>query len=294
MLFNDALPPIAGNRYCLRGMRAVLTATASMVLAGCMTLPTPAERRYAADTLAMQKEWLPETLDTGDFLLRTYRPAHIRPGPVLTIYIEGDGLAWISSDQMSDDPTPVNPIALRLALVHPQGNAAYLARPCQYTGASRRACSSRYWGQARFAPDVVSSTGLAIDMLKVEFGASQLILTGYSGGATLAALLAATRNDVVRLITVAGNLDPDAWARYHRITPLTGSLNPVALRRQLARVPQTHYVGGDDRNITPDLAHQWPVEIAGPNGANLKIIPGFDHGCCWPEQWPALTTRQGR
>jgi hypothetical protein len=43
----------------------------------------------------------------------------------------------------------------------------------------------------------------------------------------VAALVAARRTDVDRLVTVAGNLDPTAWAVYQHIQPLTGSLNPA-------------------------------------------------------------------
>jgi len=39
--------------------------------------------------------------------------------------------AWLAVPRPSQDPTPVDPLALRLALVQPTGNAAYLARPCQ-------------------------------------------------------------------------------------------------------------------------------------------------------------------
>ncbi|GAB2181920.1 hypothetical protein DLREEDagrD3_21430 [Denitratisoma sp. agr-D3] len=52
----------------------------------------------------------------------------------------------------------------------------------------------------------------------LQLGARRLTLVGYSGGA--AALLAARCSDVVRLVTIAGNLDHRAWTRYHHITTL--------------------------------------------------------------------------
>jgi hypothetical protein len=43
----------------------------------------------------------------------------------------------------------------------------------------------------------------------------------------VASLVAARRHDVVRLVTVAGNLDHLAWTTLHGVSPLTGSLNPA-------------------------------------------------------------------
>jgi hypothetical protein len=50
---------------------------------------------------------------------------------MLTVYIEGDGFAWLSRSQASYDPSPLNPVGLELALRHPLGESAYLARTCQ-------------------------------------------------------------------------------------------------------------------------------------------------------------------
>lgn len=54
---------------------------------------------------------------TDDFTLLTYLPPISGAVNTLTIHIEGDGLAWINSSTPSSDPTPTNPLALRLALL---------------------------------------------------------------------------------------------------------------------------------------------------------------------------------
>jgi len=72
---------------------------------------------------------------------------------------------------------------------------------------------------------LVTAMNLAVSQLKSTFGTTtQIQLIGYSGGGATAALIAARRDDISRLITVAGNLDHDKWTQLHTITPLTHSL----------------------------------------------------------------------
>ena len=54
-----------------------------------------------------------------------------------------------------------------------------------------------------------------------------LVLIGYSGGGVLAMLLAEQFPATQAVVTVAGNLDTDAWAIEHGYSPLRGSLNPA-------------------------------------------------------------------
>jgi len=259
-----------------------------LLLAACSALPSPQTRRDTADALAVPHHWQAERIHAGNFDLLAYRPGTIRPADTLTIYLEGDGFAWISRSMPSADPTPRTPLALRLALAHPVGNAAYLGRPCQYVDAERTSCPDRYWTSARFAPEVIESTNRAIDVLKTWFGARQLTLVGYSGGGAVAALVAARRSDVARLITVAGNLDHRTWTAHHRITTMSESLNAADVAERLAGLPQTHFVGGRDKVIPIDLARRWPRSFTGDGKSNLRIIDDADHACCWTERWPAL------
>lgn len=257
-------------------------------LAGCATVPSPAERTQHANALAQARGWVSEDLDTGRFVLRSYHPRQ-GAGGVLTVYLEGDGLAWLNPTLPSPDPTPITPLALQLALAQPEGSAAYLARPCQFVGTHH--CTPQDWTGARFAPDVVTGTSQAVDRLKASLGARELVLAGYSGGAAIALLVAARREDVRQVITVAGNLDPDAWTAWHRVPPLAASDNPALHRDELRALPQVHLVGGRDPVTPAELAQHF--QAAYPAGAPSQVIeiPGFDHGCCWAEEWPALWKR---
>ncbi|MDD5247611.1 MAG: alpha/beta hydrolase [Rhodocyclaceae bacterium] len=262
---------------------AFALAACLLMLAGCSALPTPPQRRAAADMLAERQGWQATTLPAGAFDLAAWLPPRIARDDALTVYIEGDGLAWLAADLPSFDPTPLTPLALELALAQPAGNAAYLARPCQYVASAR--CAQRYWTSERFAPEVVAATNAAVEALKERFGARRLTLVGYSGGAAVAALVAARRDDVARLVTVAGNLDHGAWTALHRITPLTGSLNPVDAKAALGRIPQWHFVGTRDRTVPPALVQAFAADMP---AARVIVLDGFEHKCCWAENWSKL------
>jgi pimeloyl-ACP methyl ester carboxylesterase len=242
--------------------------------------------------LASAAGWQDVSIDSGRFMLQAFTPIPGRPVQTLRIYIEGDGLAWRYRTRPSADPTPINPIALKLALQDTRP-AAYLARPCQYLqDKGHTPCQPRYWTSARYGTEVISATSQAINVLKQGAGARQLELVGYSGGGVVAALVAARRNDVVRLITVASNLDHAAWTRLHHISPLHDSLNPADHWRQLQHIPQLHLVGAEDDIVPPAIIESYLARFPRARGGILHVVDNFDHQCCWVQQWPALLTAQ--
>lgn len=260
----------------------------TLLLSACMTVDTPGERRSLADSLAAQRDWHRERLPAGPFDLVAYLPSSQTLTEILTVYIEGDGFAWITGSQPSSDPTPRDPLALRLALAQPDSAAVYLARPCQYVDAEVTGCASRYWTGSRFAPEVVGATNQAIDTLKQRFHARRLILVGYSGGGTVAMLVAARRNDLELVVTVAGNLDIRAWTTYHRILPLDGSLNPADEIDVLQKIPRLHLVGEIDDVVPPPLAVNFARLFTVGSKPIIEIEPMFNHRCCWVNNWASL------
>jgi len=259
------------------------------LLAACAT---PDLRRENAEQLVSPLGWQAQDVDAGYFVLRTYAPKDMPASDELTIYIEGDGLAWLTESQPSDDPTPRTPMALEMALRHPEGNAVYLARPCQFVDATaRRNCRQVYWTDKRFAAEVVTGMNAAISQLRQQSQALHLNLVGYSGGGAMAALLAARRSDVQHLITVAGNLDHASWVQHHRLTPLSGSLNPADQWQALAGVAQTHFVGSDDQTMPAHIARAYRSKFPADAPISLVTMPDFDHRCCWVQAWPGLWRR---
>lgn len=202
---------------------------------------------------------------------------------VLAVYIEGDGLAWVNPQRQSTNPTPLDPLALRFAVHDPRPGVAYLGRPCQYLACSDVRAMRRYWGGARFAPRVVHTYQRILDELKRETRAGRLELVGYSGGGALALLLAAGRDDVARVITVAGLLDTDDFVARHGLAPMNESLNPADFADALAGIPQLHIAGSDDRVIPPAVAARFLERLHGQAEAGLLLLPNDHHS------WPADT-----
>lgn len=213
---------------------------------------------------------------------------------VLTVYLEGDGFAYVNSRQPALDPTPTDPIALRLALADPRDKAvAWIGRPCQYSQAEHgRNCRAAYWTASRYAPEVLDSVGTAVDRLKQRSGSGRVILVGYSGGGAIAVLLAARRSDVVKVITVAANLDLEYWTRRDGLSPLAGSLDPARQSPDsMGKVPQIHFTGGQDRTVGTDVVRSYQRQLSKEASSRLVEIPDFTHSCCWAKSWPSLLSQ---
>ncbi|MBO4335618.1 MAG: hypothetical protein J5846_07285 [Desulfovibrio sp.] len=203
-------------------------------------------------------------------------------GPRLIVYLEGDGHAYHSAYQASDDPTPRYPCALHLALHDPsKSHICYLARPGQYLDLRQYPCAQRFWTDERQSPKVVSALSQAIDQVKALCSAQKLVLVGYSGGGGLAALLAQTRQDVEFLATAAGNLALDCWVREKQIAQLTGSLDPITRADALQKLPQRHILGTNDQIIPRTCSEAFCRKA----GAKLTLLQDFGHREAWHTLW---------
>lgn len=253
-----------------------------VAVAGCTAELLPRNRK--PEVLAPQ--WSKLVLDVAPFPIAAYVPpvSPVRQG-LLTVYLEGDGLAFLGPRTISGDPTPDDPLALRLAVRHPGGGAAYLARPCQYV--MGRNCHPYYWTVGRFAPEVVDALDAALDRLKSRTGATRLALIGYSGGGNLAVLLAARRTDVEGIVTVAGNLDHRTWTTMDDLQPLDGSLSAMDEIAKVGQLRQAHFVGTDDDVVSPDIPRSFVRRLPPPGNGSLQVIKGYSHVCCWADSWPA-------
>lgn len=258
-------------------------------LAGCTDF-SPQARRDKAQGVAEQAGWVRKDLQEQHFTLVTYRPAALArsQSAVLTIYVEGDGLAYSEPGLASDDPTPLHAVALELALRHPAAAVAYLARPCQFQQTLPPQCRQAYWTARRYSPEVVEDMAQAVEQLKAEAMAKQVVLVGYSGGGAIAALVASRRHDVARLVTVAANVDTEAWVRLRQLQPLAGSLNPADQAQMLQSVPQLHFVGGRDRVVDVEVLRAYQSHFPASARPPVREIPDYDHHCCWSQRWPEL------
>ena len=274
-------------------MLKLLLILSCLYLSGCISstpIPTPGLRALQAAQLAKKAGWKAHTIQTDLFTLKAYGSSASSKTKILTIYIEGDGLAWLSEDSPSNNPTPMVPTGLNMA-IHDQKNkpVAYLARPCQFVFKEAwRNCRQDYWTNLRFSPEVIHAMNQAVAYLKQYYHAQQIVLIGYSGGGTIATLLSAKRRDVIQLITVAAILDIDYWVKQENLTPLYGSLNPADAWKKLISIPQTHWVGGKDKVVSKEVAFAFVRRFPATKKPKINVVSGFNHTCCWARDWMSL------
>ena len=221
-------------------------------------------------------------LSGSGFMLDAFTHGNLQPGNVLHVYLEGDGLPWASERLVASDPTPRNPLMLRLMALD-RSPSVYLGRPCYNGHAEDAGCSPLLWTHRRYAPEVVAAMADALTGFLRDYPATRLVFIGYSGGGALALLLAPRFPSTGAVVTLAGNADIDMWADWHGFSRLEGSLNPA--RVSGGKYPEFHFLGEMDKAIP--LAIFQPVLSKRPN-ANIIVLPGVDHVCCWEQRWPDI------
>lgn len=170
------------------------------------------------------------------------------------------------------------------------GPAVYLARPCYHGEARTPPCTPWHWTEGRYSEVVVNSLAVAIDRLVEQSGSSELVLIGYSGGGVLAMLLAERLPRVRGVVTLAANLDIDAWCDLHGFSRLTDSLNPAQRPPLSAAIEQWHLAGSDDREVPPALIRR---ALAHQPGHRFRVLWATNHRCCWSLHWPAILREIG-
>ncbi|QBF26464.1 alpha/beta hydrolase [Pseudomonas tructae] len=272
---------LAGPRLWAGACRALGALLVSALLGACQS-------PYSAlQQLAQQHGRHLEIVPGQPFplaLLAPEQPANKR----LRVYLEGDGHAWATPSQPSLDPSPRNLLVARLAINDPTPNA-YLARPCQFVTAA--GCTAALWTDRRFSQEVVTSLSQALDRLKQQFGNREFELVGYSGGAALAVLLAGQRDDVTQIQSIAGNLDPHLWVQRKGLSPLKGSLDPMAYKARIQSLPQRHLVGGGDAVIGAEIISSFRGTAASRPCNQLLILPDATHESGWEPVWATWSTR---
>ncbi len=205
-------------------------------------------------------------------------------GDVLHVYLDGDGTPWVNNRWVSEDPTPKNPMLLRLMSLDP-APTAYLGRPCYHGFSDTVPCEPSLWTDKRYSTIVVKTMAVALEQILKLVRTKTVVLIGYSGGGTLAMLLAPQIQNLGGIVTIAGNLDIETWSSLHSYAPLLGSMNPAQQHPLDPKLFQLHLAGGKDQNV--------PVNLIQPTvflqySAELIVIPEFDHICCWEKIWPSV------
>ncbi len=269
--------------------RVLFILTLLIYAIGCTNIQTIDERYTIVHTIASEANLSLEKRTSSDFFLTTYHKGLNISDKNLMIYIEGDGSAWDKKNRLSKNPTPKNPLALKLAAKDSADSILYIARPCMYLKQEQlQDCPEKFWSSHRYSEEVISSINQVINSAVELSSTKSLTLVGYSGGGTVATLIAARRNDISSLVTVASNLDHKFWTELHGISPLTGSLNPLNYIDSLSMIEQTHFVGEKDKIVPKIVVESYLSKLLFKDKITINIIKDFNHSCCWEKAWPSL------
>jgi pimeloyl-ACP methyl ester carboxylesterase len=109
----------------------------------------------------------------------------------------------------------------------------------------------------------------------------EVILSGYSGGATIAVGAALQLEKVRGLVTVAGNLNVHGLNDYHQVQFMPEAFDPSQHITDLMHIPQRHYIGLDDAVVPPHLSEQFAQQLP---LAEMVKLPDVSHTQGWFKQ----------
>lgn len=222
-------------------------------------------------------------IQTDQFDLAVFHNQSKRKSNYLHVYIEGDGQPFIQNRYINADPTSTQGLMLDLMALD-TAPSVLIGRPCYHHISARNCQNSKWWTSRRYSPEIVTSIAQAIG--KINVSDKDLRLIGFSGGGSIALLLARELKEIDELITISANIDTKAWTEKHSYTPLYGSLNPIEHLSDMRSVKQTHLIGELDHNIP---YKSWQRDVARQENTEVKIYSGVSHNCCWQEIWRELT-----
>ena len=264
-------------------LRASSFAAAILLLYGCISAHGKFDRD--ASGFAFERSEV-DGLGFRHAVYKKSAPPHGDAGPV-HVYLTGDGLPYIRPGLASGDPTPRRPVVPSLLALDPEPGII-LGRPCYHGYAHTPPCSQRLWTHARYGEEVVASMNKAL--ARAVPAGREMVLIGFSGGGALAMLLSGRVPGIVAVVTLAGNLDIDAWADAHGYERLRGSMNPVAAPALPAELIQLHCAGADDERVSPKLLKR----ASKRTGGELFVLQGVTHNRGWERHWPAILEELNR
>ena len=264
------------QRRCVRQLLAVLV---------CLSIVGCTSNTQRIDARARSAQLQRYVIESSRLPSVVYLRASTASSQRLLVFIEGDGVPWRAGIAPNTDPTTREPLALEL-MVRTPGNSVYIGRPCYQRVVTER-CTSDVWTSARYSTEIVHAMSLAVKDAMSRTQAEDLVLIGYSGGGVLASLIAEQLGRVTAVITIAANLDIDAWAKHHNYLPLSGSMNP-ALSTHPHPWYEFHMEGADDA-VVPSATRDAYFERY--PSARRWVLEKHGHKCCWVEEWKELWER---
>lgn len=271
-------------------LACMMTALVAVIgTAGCARSIPDLWKEEAANRIAVPANLHKRQVSADPFSITVFERVYAE-GQQATIYIEGDGKSWMGGAKAPENPTPDYPVALHLASRDLGDNVIYVSRPCQFSGmvAAKTPCAPEYWAERRFSLEAMQSMNTVLDKLKSRYDLRGFHLVGYSGGAAVATMLAAKRDDVLSLRTVAGNLDHVLLNTYHNLPQMPGSLNPRDFARDVAHIPQHHFLGAWDETVPPGVYESFRSAMGRSSCARMSMVDEVNHEDGWANRWQSL------
>jgi len=260
--------------------RRVIYLCTLLLLTACQQSPS---KQFQQQALALG--FTPQLIKTAQFQHKIYFNHLTERSNTLHVYLDGDGTPWENNRWISDDPTARNPLILRL-MAEDKTDSIILGRPCYYGLSHSFACHHRYWTSHRYAAIIVESMVNALTRWLQNKHYTELVLIGYSGGGTLAVLMAERIKGVnIMIVTIAANLDIVGWQHQHHYLPLQGSMNPVDRPPLNPEIRQFHFAGKDDTTIPASLIKKY---VQQQQQAQYFELRGQTHSCCWEQKWQQI------
>lgn len=256
----------------------LLFAIVASFLVGCAT---PAQKFNQEVTRLGFKS---QQITSEQFKHKLYLSSDITQGDVLHVYFDGDGTPWERNRWVADDPTARNPLILHL-MDQDSMPAILLGRPCYYGLSVTVECDSKYWTSHRYSRAVVDSMSQVLNTWLATHKFNKVVLIGYSGGGTLAILVANKIKSVSAVVTIAGNLDISQWTEFHGYSALTQSLNPANEAELNSGIKQIHFAGKEDKVVPSFIIKEYADK---QKNAQFYEFLDKDHACCWNEDWKML------
>ena len=208
--------------------------------------------------------------------------ALVREGSVETapwhLYLEGDGNAWLRGGVPSPNPTPRSPVALWLALEDTSQRVAYIARPCQWFTTLPDSCQPAIWTDERYGEQAQQ---WLLETIQTIAGDQPMRLIGFSGGAHLALQLTPLLPEVEGVVSVAGNLDDELFAKHHRLPA------PRHIPKRMSEIPLWSQSGGADRIVPPELTERM-LKARGGRCQSHQVFDKVEHAGPWQLNWSRI------
>ncbi|NOQ13483.1 MAG: hypothetical protein GQ583_03250 [Methyloprofundus sp.] len=252
-----------------------------LALTSCVSPANKFSRKaleYGFDSLEISSDSFTHRIYFNQFVLHSADPKRLH------VYLDGDGTPWLRHQWIAKDPTSRNPLILRLMHLD-KTPAILLGRPCYYGLNKGIHCENKYWTSHRYSSVVVNSMVSVLNAWVEKNNYKELVFIGFSGGGTLAVLMANNVNITTKVVTVAANLDVRAWSEFHGYRGLDNSLNPIEEAILNTDIQQLHFAGKED-NVVPAFI----IKKYAQSQKNSRYfeVSGNGHVCCWEVGWPEI------